>query len=82
MDFTISTITASDKGIPEVPCDFGEKTLSDVIQMEPLYHDLLKPVVLTFSHSVVELPEHSAIVIKSYDDSSKEWNILDSNAGK
>ena len=80
-DYEISALSASDNNVPSIYCDFGETILSDVIQIKPLWQRLLKPIVLTLNHSVIELPELTSIVIKSYDNEHGEWITLCQNSG-
>ena len=67
---------ADESKVPPIDCEFGEMILSEVIQIEPMELNFKIPAVLSIKHSVIEMPECSSIVIKSYDHETQEWTIL------
>ena len=67
----ISTIKLSKA--PHIPCCFGEAVLSDVVKVGPIGLEFRIPAVLSISHSAIEVPEHSSIVLKCFDRKTNEW---------
>ena len=58
-------------------CAYGEIILSDIVRIEPTGIRFKKPILLTLKHSVIELPKHSSIIIKTHDLKSNKWIKLD-----
>ena len=63
-------------------CSSGELMLSDIVHIERAGIRFKKPVLLTLSHSVVKLPEHSSIITRYYDVKTKKWANLDTGESK
>ena len=70
------------RNVPLIPCDFGEVTLSDVVKITPLGVKFNTPATLSIAHNVVDLPEHSYIVVKFYDCENNEWLELPLEKGR
>ena len=62
--------------LPE-PCAFGETLLSYVLKFSTADIEFKKPVQVSISYDIAEIPKRSSIVMKSYDNKQGKWMSLD-----
>ena len=75
-DMILEIGTKGAANAPFIPCEFGERILSDVVKIKPYGVQFKIPATLLIEHSAINLPELSSIVVKWYDKKNKIWKPL------
>ena len=79
-DMILEIGTKDAANAPPIPCEFGERVLSDVVKIKPYGVQFKIPATLKIKHSVlnlpINLPELSKIVVKWYDRKNGIWKPL------
>ena len=67
----LSTLDAS--AAPELQTGIGETTIGNVVKVGPAKLKFSVPAILSIPYSIVDIPKHSSICIKYFDEDKRQW---------
>ena len=72
-DTMLKLSTLDPSTTPEFQTAIGEAAIGNVIKIGPAKLKFNVPIILSIPYSIVDIPKHSSICIKYFDEDNKKW---------